>query len=97
MGYVEDIINKSTEAVKKAWNYRQEMRYNRKLAIKLKCRDCCCDSYKEVQYCEALQCPLYPFRDGSNPFTKRKGNPHWRKDGESQEDGNGEDGENGEE
>lgn len=89
MGYFEDIISRSTEAIKKAWAYRQELRYTRKLAIKLKCRDCCCDSYKEVQYCEAMQCPLYPFRDGGNPFTKRKGNPHWRKENDSEGDDDG--------
>ena len=42
-------------------------------AIRLKCLDCCCGSYTEVDKCTARQCALYPFRSGKNPFrTKRE-------------------------
>ena len=44
-------------------------------AIKEKCLDCCCDQYNEVKLCSVVNCPLYPFRLGKNPFSKRKGNP----------------------
>lgn len=42
-------------------------------AIRLKCLDCCCGSYAEVERCTARQCALFPFRFGKNPFrTKRE-------------------------
>lgn len=41
-------------------------------AIRLKCLDCCCGSSNEVKLCTALNCPLYPFRDGHNPFTAKR-------------------------
>lgn len=42
-------------------------------AIRLKCLDCCCGSSNEVKLCPCTKCPLYPFREGHNPFvTKRE-------------------------
>lgn len=41
-------------------------------AIRLKCLDCCGDSYKEVELCPVSQCNLYPFRFGKNPFRKKR-------------------------
>jgi hypothetical protein len=36
-------------------------------AIRAKCADCCCWNLAEVGRCEAENCPLWCFRDGSNP------------------------------
>ena len=44
-------------------------------AIRLKCLDCCCGSSYEVKLCTVAGCPLYPFREGHNPFTKREYTP----------------------
>lgn len=41
-------------------------------AIRAKCLDCCCGQINEVKSCSAIDCPLYYFRFGKNPFrTKR--------------------------
>ena len=48
-------------------------------AIRAKCLDCCCLSYKEVKLCSDKECSLYPYRLGKNPYIKRKkggGNPN---------------------
>lgn len=37
-------------------------------AIRLKCLDCSCGSSNEVKLCPATKCPLYPFREGRDPF-----------------------------
>ena len=44
-------------------------------AIRLKCLDCCCGSSYEVKLCTVAGCPLHPFREGHNPFTKREYTP----------------------
>lgn len=36
-------------------------------AIRLKCLDCCCGSYKEVKLCPAEDCTLHPYRFGKRP------------------------------
>lgn len=41
-------------------------------AIRLKCLDCCCGSANEVKLCTVTRCPLYPFREGHNPYTKKR-------------------------
>jgi hypothetical protein len=41
-------------------------------AIRLKCLDCCCYQPSEVRLCEAVTCPLWPFRAGKHPYTKRR-------------------------
>ena len=41
-------------------------------AIREKCLDCCCGSAAEVRKCVALDCPLWPFRMGRNPFRKKR-------------------------
>jgi hypothetical protein len=40
-------------------------------AIRAKCLDCCCGNAAEVRKCTATDCPLWPFRLGSNPFRKK--------------------------
>ena len=45
-------------------------------AIRAKCLDCSCDSYKEVTLCGISDCPLYPYRFGRNPSRKGIGNRH---------------------
>jgi hypothetical protein len=41
-------------------------------AIREKCLDCCCANAAEVRKCVAVDCALWPFRLGSNPFRKRR-------------------------
>ena len=36
-------------------------------AIRAKCIDCCCGSYKEVRLCTVIDCALYPYRMGRRP------------------------------
>lgn len=38
-------------------------------AIRAKCLDCCCGQKSEIRLCEAVSCPLWPFRAGSHPYT----------------------------
>lgn len=53
----------------------EEKRISPLKAIRLKCLDCCCGSGYEVKLCTAEKCPLHPFRDGHNPFTKKDYTP----------------------
>lgn len=39
-------------------------------AIRLKCLDCCCYQFNEIKACTITNCPLYPFRNGRNPFKR---------------------------
>lgn len=46
-------------------------------AIRAKCMDCCCGSWKSVKYCtldgvNSTKCDLWPFRFGMRPGTARK-------------------------
>jgi len=41
-------------------------------AIRAKCLDCCCGSFKEVKACPCTDCPLYVYRLGKNPAYTRK-------------------------
>ena len=41
-------------------------------AVRLKCLDCCCGSWKEVEDCACeTTCFLWPYRLGKNPYIKR--------------------------
>lgn len=48
----------------------EEKRISPIKAIRLKCLDCSCGSSNEVKLCPAVNCPLHPFREGSNPYRK---------------------------
>jgi hypothetical protein len=37
-------------------------------AIRAKCLDCSCYQPSEVRRCEAVKCPLWPFRAGRHPW-----------------------------
>jgi hypothetical protein len=37
-------------------------------AIRDKCLDCSCYQVSEVRLCEAVKCPLWPFRAGKHPW-----------------------------
>ena len=50
----------------------EEKRISPLKAIRLKCLDCCCGSSNEVKLCPAEICPLYPFREGHNPFIQKR-------------------------
>jgi hypothetical protein len=41
-------------------------------AIREKCLDCCCGNASEVRKCVAVDCALWPFRVGTNPFRKKR-------------------------
>lgn len=38
-------------------------------AIREKCLDCCAGQPSEIRLCEAVSCPLWPFRSGVHPYT----------------------------
>lgn len=50
----------------------EEKRISPLKAIRLKCLDCSCGSSNEVKLCPAEKCPLYPFREGHNPFIAKR-------------------------
>lgn len=50
----------------------EEKRISPLKAIRLKCLDCSCGSSNEVKLCPVERCPLYPFREGHNPFIQRR-------------------------
>ena len=41
-------------------------------AIRLKYLDCCCGSSNEVKLCPIERCPLWPFREGHNPYIAKR-------------------------
>jgi hypothetical protein len=41
-------------------------------AIRRKCLDCCWGQVAEVKLCEAVACPLWPFRSGRHPYTRTR-------------------------
>ena len=41
-------------------------------AIREKCLDCCCANATEVRKCVAVDCALWPYRMGTNPFRKKR-------------------------
>lgn len=45
-------------------------------AIRRKCLDCSCYQPGEVRQCQAIACPLWPFRAGRHPWiVERRGKP----------------------
>lgn len=49
-----------------------EYKTNPVKAIREKCLDCCCGSVVEVKECQCVQCPIYPYRLGKNPFRQKR-------------------------
>ncbi len=43
-------------------------------AVRVKCLDCSCGSFTEVEHCPVECCPLYPYRFGKNPNRTGIGN-----------------------
>ena len=41
-----------------------------RLAVRDKCRQCCCGSYLEVKNCTSTKCALHSFRLGKSPKEK---------------------------
>ena len=41
-------------------------------AIREKCIDCSCGDNSEVRKCVAVDCALWPYRMGKNPFRKKR-------------------------
>jgi len=41
-------------------------------ALREKCLDCCCGNAAEVRKCVTFDCPLWPYRMGTNPFRKKR-------------------------
>ena len=54
--------------------FNQEVRENTNVlrAVHLKCYDCSAYNTLEIKECPVKECPLYPFRQGKNPFRKRE-------------------------
>lgn len=50
----------------------EEKRISPLKAIRLKCLECSCGSSNEVKLCPVTKCALYPFREGHNPYTKKR-------------------------
>lgn len=44
---------------------------SRAKAVRLKCMDCCCQQQVEVRLCNAVNCPLHPYRMGSPRATDK--------------------------
>ena len=42
-------------------------------AVRAKCLDCCGGQLREVRFCMALTCPLWPFRMGTDPHRGMRG------------------------
>ena len=42
--------------------------------IRKKCLDCCVGQQDEVKRCTSVDCDLWPYRHGKNPFSNRTGN-----------------------
>lgn len=51
---------------------RSQRRKNPLKAIRAKCLDCCCGQPQEVRKCMAIDCDLWPFRMGTNPFREKQ-------------------------
>jgi len=41
-------------------------------AIRANCLDCCCGAESEVRKCVMVDCPLWPFRMGTNPWREKR-------------------------
>lgn len=61
-------------------NIMEEKRISPLKSIRLKCLDCCCRSSNEVKLCPVTNCPLYPFREGHNPFIAKRENTEEQKE-----------------
>lgn len=59
--------------IKTEEEFKQEVNENTNVlrAIRLKCLDCSSYNIIEIKECPVKECPLYPFRQGKNPFRKR--------------------------
>jgi hypothetical protein len=47
--------------------------------VRRKCVWCQNNKSHAVRKCVTVACPLWPYRMGTNPFTKRTGNPNFKK------------------
>lgn len=45
---------------------------NRASAIRAKCVECSCGVLSEVKNCAVTKCALWPFREGADPFRKKR-------------------------
>lgn len=50
----------------------EEKRVSTLKAIRLKCLDCSCGNPYEVKLCPVTGCPLYPYREGHNPYIAKR-------------------------
>ena len=65
---------KQINSIKTAEEFNQEVSKNKNVirAIKLYCYSCSSYQLSEVKNCTVTNCPLFPFRNGKNPFRKRE-------------------------
>lgn len=59
-------------------------------AIRANCLDCSVQQPSEVRLCEAVSCPLWPFRAGQHPYTSAKLKNRVQEAGFTQEEGSAE-------
>ena len=62
------------DTIKTDEEFKKEVSENTNVlrAIKLKCLDCSTYNINEIKECPVKNCPLFPFRNGNNPFRKKK-------------------------
>ena len=65
---------KQINSIKTEEEFIQEVSKNKNVirAIKLYCYSCSSYQLSEVKNCTVTNCPLFPFRNGTNPFRKRE-------------------------
>ena len=62
------------DTIKTDEEFKKEVSENTNVlrAIRLKCLDCSTYNINEIKECPVKNCPLFPFRNGNNPFRKKK-------------------------
>ena len=65
---------KQINSINTTEEFNQEVSENRNVlrSIRLKCYDCSSYQLSEVRNCTITNCPLFPFRNGKNPFRKKE-------------------------
>lgn len=66
-----DNLRKSVSGNKTDIYYRNRVR-NRATGIRAFCVSCLGGQAKRVKFCDAMECPLWPYRMGGNPFFGKK-------------------------
>lgn len=78
-GEEEPVVEEEPE-VEEEVEEEQEKHLSPLKSIRKKCLDCCCGSPNEVKLCHVIDCPLYVYRLGKNPFRKKELSEEQRED-----------------